>query len=105
MASFRSTLAETVEADLLLHMVDAADPEFPAQLAEVERVLDDLGAGGRPRLLVFNKIDRVTGDEDVMGLAVRYPGSLTASARTGEGLDGLRARLVAEAASKRNEAA
>jgi GTP-binding protein HflX len=104
-ASFRSTLTETLEADLLLVMADAADPEFPAQLAEVERVLDDLGAGGRPRLLVFNKIDRVTGDEDVMGLAVRYPGALTVSARTGEGIDTLRARLLAEAARKRNEAA
>jgi len=104
-ASFRSTLTETLEADLLVVMADAADPDFPAQLAEVERVLDELGAAGRPRLLVFNKVDRVAGDEDVLGLAVRYPGSLAISARTGSGLEALRARLWAEAVGKRNEAA
>jgi len=104
-ASFRSTLTETLEADLLVVVADAADPEMESQLEEVERVLDDLGAAGRARLLVFNKIDRLPGEEEILGLRARFPGSLFLSARGGEGLDALRARLTEEASRKRNEAA
>jgi len=104
-ASFRSTLVETLEADLLLVMADASDPEMESQLEEVERVLDELGAAGRPRLLVFNKIDRLPNDEEVLGIRARYPGSFAVSAKSGEGVDLLRARLSAEARAKRNEAA
>jgi GTPase len=104
-ASFRSTLVETLEADLLLVMADASDPEMESQLEEVERVLDELGAAGRPRLLVFNKIDRLPNDEEAMGIRARYPGSFAISAKSGEGMDLLRARLSAEARGKRNEAA
>jgi len=104
-ASFRSTLVETLEADLLLVLADASDPERESQLAEVERVLDELGASGRPRLLVFNKADRLPGEEDVLGLRARYPGALVISAATGQGMDALRARLIEEARSKRIEAA
>jgi GTP-binding protein HflX len=104
-ASFRSTLVETLEADLLLVMADASDPEMESQLEEVERVLDDLGAAGRPRLLVFNKIDRLLHDEEAIGIRARYPGSFAISAQSGEGLDALRARLSEEVLRKRNEAA
>jgi GTP-binding protein HflX len=104
-ASFRSTLTETLEADLLVIVADAADPEMESQLEEVERVLDDLGAAGRPRLLLFNKIDRLPGEEEILGLRARFPEALFLSARGGEGLDTLRARLSAEASRKRNEAA
>ena len=58
-ASFRSTLDEAREAALLLHVVDAADPAFPAQIAVTEQVLAEIDAAGAPRLLVLNKIDKL----------------------------------------------
>jgi len=57
-AAFRATLEETVTADLLLHVVDAASPQRDAQILEVDKVLQDIGAGDIPRILVFNKIDQ-----------------------------------------------
>jgi GTP-binding protein HflX len=96
-ASFRSTLSEVVEADLLLLLADAADPEVEAQLADVERVLDELGATGRPRAVAFNKIDRLPEPLEALGFRARFPGCLLISAATGEGLDELRAWLAAEA--------
>ena len=56
-AAFKSTLDETAEADLLLHVVDSASPARADQMAEVDRVLDEIGAESVPRLIVFNKID------------------------------------------------
>ena len=58
-AAFRSTLSEAREADLLLHVVDAADPLRDERIAQVDSVLQDIGAGDIPQLLVFNKIDRI----------------------------------------------
>ncbi len=55
--AFQATLQEATEADLLLHVVDAANPDFPEQMAEVQRVLAEIGADKLPQLLVFNKID------------------------------------------------
>ena len=55
--AFRATLQEAVDADLLLHVVDAANPHHPEQMAEVQRVLAEIGAGDVPQLLVFNKLD------------------------------------------------
>mgnify|MGYP001159189629 CR=1 FL=1 len=60
-AAFRSTLDEAREADLLLHLVDAADPLRDERIAQVDAVLEDIGAGDIPQLLVFNKIDRIEG--------------------------------------------
>jgi len=57
-AAFRATLEETVQADLLLHVVDAASSQRDAQVLEVDKVLQDIGAGDIPRILVFNKIDQ-----------------------------------------------
>jgi GTP-binding protein HflX len=62
-ASFRATLEETAEADLLLHVVDASHPGWEEQRMVVEQVLDELGASDRQRLLVFNKIDLLGEDE------------------------------------------
>ena len=59
-ASFRTTLAETLEADVLLHVVDVANPLFRDQIAVVQKTLSDLGADSKPQLLVMNKIDAVT---------------------------------------------
>src|SRR6476659_2420622 len=60
-AAFRSTLAEAREADLLLHVIDAADPLRDERIAQVDSVLEEIGAGEIPQLLVYNKIDRVDG--------------------------------------------
>jgi GTP-binding protein HflX len=58
-AAFRSTLSEAREADLLLHVVDAADPLRDERIRQVDAVLEDIGAGELPQLLVYNKIDRI----------------------------------------------
>jgi GTPase len=63
-AAFRATLEELDEADLLIHIVDASDPAFEQHIASVNQILRDLQLGDRPRLLVFNKIDRMK-PEDV----------------------------------------
>ena len=60
-AAFRSTLSEAREADLLLHVIDAADPLREERIAQVDAVLEEIGAGDIPQLLVFNKIDRIEG--------------------------------------------
>jgi GTP-binding protein HflX len=104
-ASFRSTLSEVVEADLLLVLADAADPEVEAQLAEVERVLDELGAAARARIVAFGKIDRLRDPLEALGFRTRHRGCALVSAVTGEGLGELHERLVAEAGAKRNRAA
>ncbi len=58
-AAFRSTLAEARDADLLLHVVDASDPERDDRMADVDRVLHEIGAGDLPQVLVYNKIDLI----------------------------------------------
>jgi GTP-binding protein HflX len=100
-AAFRATLEETVHSDLLLHVVDAASAARDAQIAEVDKVLGELGAEGAARVLVWNKIDRngvqagVDRDESDRIWRVRL------SAKTGEGIDGLRQALVEAAASRK----
>ena len=93
-AAFRSTLSEAREADLLLHVIDAADPQRDLRIEQVNQVLADIDAGDIPQLLVYNKIDlldegaaRVDLDED--GNARRA----FVSAHNGEGLEQLRAAL------------
>ena len=63
-AAFRSTLSEAREADLLLHVIDAADPLRDERIAQVDAVLHEIGAGDIPQLLVFNKIDRIQAQDD-----------------------------------------
>jgi GTP-binding protein HflX len=103
-AAFRSTLAEAREADLLLHVIDAADPVRDERIAQVDAVLEEIGAGDIPQLLVYNKIDRVEGLQarhDVAGDGLDHDpvhGSATRervwiSARDGLGLDLLREAL------------
>ena len=69
-ASFRATLEETAEADLLLHVLDASQPLWEEQRLVVDQVLDELGVGDRPRLLVFNKTD-LLGEEELLALQER----------------------------------
>jgi GTPase len=63
-ASFRSTLEEAREADLLLHVIDASHPDRDEQMRVVEEVLHELELDGAPQILVFNKVDRITHDEE-----------------------------------------
>jgi GTPase len=120
-ASFRSTLAEVIEADLWLHVVDAADPQFRNHIQNVEEVLAAIARPeramkngtrssnraaaataaevaesvppARPTLLVFNKADAIADDPLLYALPLEFKGSIIISARTGEGLDLLRDRL------------
>jgi GTP-binding protein HflX len=92
-AAFRSTLSEAREADLLLHVVDAADPLRTERIAQVDAVLKEIGASEIPQLLVFNKIDRL---EDVAPRHDRFVEErqrVWLSARDGSGLDLLREAL------------
>jgi GTP-binding protein HflX len=95
-ASFRATLEEVVEADLLLHVVDVSDPDYEDRMRVVDGVLEDLGVGRAPRIVVLNKSDRLGEDrrEAVLGRAVRLHGdAVVASAVEDGGLDALRAAL------------
>lgn len=85
--AFRSTLEESVEADLLLHVVDASDPDPLGQIRVVREVLAEIGASDIAELLVFNKIDRAQ-PEQLMVLRATHDGVAT-SARTGEGITDL----------------
>jgi GTP-binding protein HflX len=92
--AFRATLEEVNRADVLLEVVDVADTHAPEHRQTVQQVLDDLGAGEKPRLLVYNKADLV--DPAAADAAVPAPtiaGSVLVSALTGYGMDVLRARL------------
>jgi len=87
-AAFRATLEETVEANLLLHVIDAHEDERPAYMEQVNRVLQEIGAGDIPQIEVYNKIDQVAGvaphiDYDKAGKPCR----VWLSAQSGEGVE------------------
>jgi GTP-binding protein HflX len=93
--AFRATLEETVEADLLVHVVDAANAARDEQIAAVNAVLEEIGAAQVPQLLVYNQIDRVPG----LAPEVVRDGSgnilnIKVSALTGAGIEGLRDALA-----------
>lgn len=100
--AFQATLQEAVDADLLLHVVDASNPNFPEQMAEVKRVLHEIGADTVPQWLIFNKIDNLPEERqpvlvqdqyEVDGLALPR---VFLSAQTGKGLSTLREMLANE---------
>jgi GTP-binding protein HflX len=86
--SFRSTLQEAADADLLIHLVDATDPDLPGQIAAVREVLSEIGADAVPELLVLNKSDALTNGQR-QRISNLYPDALLVSAITGEGLEAL----------------
>lgn len=90
--AFRSTLEESAQADLLLHVVDAADPDPEGQISAVRTVLAEIGAAGLPELLVLNKSDAAD-PAAILALRAKNPDSVVVSARTGRGLEDLRAAL------------
>jgi len=92
-ASFRSTLDEALEASLLLQIVDAADPVFRAQMQVTREVLDEIGAGDVPWVLVLNKIDKVApgGREE---LRREFPAALLVSAKDPEDVERVRDAII-----------
>jgi GTP-binding protein HflX len=94
-ASFRSTLEEARHADLLLHIVDASNPEAERQIHAVYEVLQEIGIDCRNVILVLNKVDRIEDQSVVDVLRRHYPDTVTISAATGAGLDRL-ASIVAD---------
>lgn len=100
-AAFHATLEELGDADLLLHVVDVSHPNLHERMRVVDDTLKELGLAERPRLIVFNKADALGGAEgDALreALGAEFPHALFVSGLTGEGIDGLRERLAAEAA-------
>ncbi|MBM6905866.1 GTPase HflX [Collinsella tanakaei] len=96
--AFKSTLSEVRGADLILKVVDVADEDRERHLEAVDRVLDEIGAGERPSLTVYNKADLLDAHE-LETLRVRMPQAVFFSARTALGLEQLLDRLAAEAAA------
>ena len=109
-AAFSATLQEAREADLLLHVVDVANPQHPEQIEDVQRVLHDIGADGIPQVLVANKLDALSAAQrplalrDEVELHGRRVTRVFLSALTGEGLTELR-QVLAEAARAHRSAA
>lgn len=99
--AFQATLQEAVDADLLLHVVDAANPHFPEQIEQVQKVLQEIGAADIPQLLVFNKLDALAPQQrpavfaDTFELDEKQVPRIFVSARESDGLDVLRAQLAA----------
>ena len=87
-AAFRATLEEVAEADLVLHVIDAASTDRDRQIGAVRRVLEEVGAAEVPVLDVYNKNDVITADER-RRIGDRDPAALAVSARTGEGIEKL----------------
>src|SRR5579859_5461293 len=92
--AFKATLEEVVQADLLVHVVDVSHPQASEQIEAVEAVLKEIGAEGKPTLMVFNKIDRLIGNQSVLTRFLeRYPHGVAISAVNGQGLPALLAEL------------
>ena len=93
--SFKSTLDEVREADLLLHVVDVTHPNAEDHVRVVNETLAELGALDKPTLMVFNKVDALADAGLLDQLGATYPGAAFVSAQRGIGLDALRARTLA----------
>src|SRR5215469_5949225 len=95
--AFKATLEEVVQADLLVHVVDVSHPQSEDQIRAVEDVLKEIGAEGKPVLMVFNKTDQLNGNGEVLARFLeRHPHGVAISAETGEGLPALRSELSSQ---------
>lgn len=93
MAAFRSTLMEARDADLLLHVVDASDPEHDRRIQQVDEVLEGIGAGSIPQLRIYNKIDRLGRQAEFRRDPAGCPVAIWLSAVNGAGIELLRDSL------------
>ena len=91
--AFKATLEEVVQADLLLHVVDASHPLAGEQIRAVNTVLEEIGAAGKPTLMVFNKTDRLENGEAVGRFQEQFPNGVAVSATTRRGFPALLAEL------------
>jgi len=92
--AFHATLEEVAQADLLLHVVDVSHPQAEDQIKSVDTVLNEIGAEGKPTLMVFNKIDQLNGNRGILSKFLeRHPGAVGISAEKKEGLPALLAEL------------
>lgn len=95
--AFKATLEEVVQADLLVHVVDSSHPHADEQISAVETVLKEIGAEGKPTLMVFNKTDCLNGSREALNRFLeRYPHGVAISAQTGDGIPVLLAELGAQ---------
>lgn len=88
-ASFKATLEEAVNADLLLHIIDLSNPDAMNQIESVEIVLKEIGCSNKPVIQIFNKIDAIRKISDLETLQTVFPDAVSISAKTGMGLDQL----------------
>jgi GTP-binding protein HflX len=101
--AFQATLQEAADATLLMHVVDASNPNYPEQMVEVQKVLAEIGAADVPQVLVFNKLDAMSPETRPLQLSDRYTVDgqsvprFFVSAQTGEGVSALREFLALEA--------
>ncbi|MDR0215043.1 MAG: GTPase HflX [Comamonas sp.] len=108
--AFQATLQEAIDADLLLHVVDASNPGFPEQIQQVQKVLAEIGADDVPQILVFNKLDAIEPErqpadlQDVYELDGNPVPRVFVSARSGQGLAQLRQLLADRVLQVRQEA-
>jgi len=93
-ASFKSTLSESIESDLLLHVVDASHPNFKAQIEAVMAVLNEFKIADKPMIIVFNKVDKIQYEERKSVLRKNYPDSIMISALKGDGLPELKLKIL-----------
>jgi GTP-binding protein HflX len=93
LTSFRATLDEMEGSDLLLHLADASHPQVNLQITSVRRIVEEIGLGGIPELLVFNKADRVSAEE-CNELALQWTGARFVSAVSGQGIGALLRELI-----------
>jgi len=92
--AFKATLEEVVQADLLLHVVDTSHPQANEQIQSVDAVLKEIGAEGKPTLMVFNKTDLLNGSRETLNRFLeRYPHGVAISAESGDGVPTLLAEL------------
>jgi len=87
--AFKATLEEVVEADLLLHVIDLSHPQAEEQIVAVNAVLEEIGAAGKPTIMIFNKTDRFEKDDLPNRFYERFPHAVGISAKTGAGIPAL----------------
>jgi GTP-binding protein HflX len=92
--AFKATLEEVVQADLLIHVVDVSHPQAREQVESVDAVLKEIGAEGKPTLMIFNKVDLLNGSRETLNRFLeRYPHGVAISAESGDGVPMLLAEL------------
>ncbi len=99
--SFKATLEEVAQADLLLHVVDLSHPLYEQQMEAVKQVLEELNAWGKQMIIVFNKVDAVTAPALVDHVLLKYPNSVAISAMTGQGMNTLLSEIEEQVKSWR----